>query len=54
MRQWACVLQHMTYRHVCHEANYVPDDMANRALAVGADVVFWNGQVPADCPPNQV
>ena len=54
MRRRARVLQHVAYRHVRREANFVPDDMARRALAAGTDVAFWNGQVPADCPPNQV
>ena len=54
MRKRARVLQHVAYRHVRREANFVPDDMARRALAAGTNVVFWNGQVPTGCPPNQV
>ena len=40
------------YRHVTRDANTVPDDMARRALDAKVDVVYWNGEAPADAPPN--
>ena len=42
------------YRHVTRSANAVADDMARRALEEKEDVIFWNGDVPEDAPPNQV
>ncbi len=32
----------------------MPDDMARRALAAQAAVVYWDGEVPADAPANQL
>ena len=42
----------MAYRHVTRDANAVADDMARRALEEKSDVVFWNGDIPKDAPPN--
>ena len=54
VRKCARTLPHVAYRHVRREANFVADDMARRALEVGANVAFWNGNVPTDAPANQV
>ncbi len=32
----------------------MPDDMARRALAASAAVVYWDGKVPEDAPANQL
>jgi hypothetical protein len=42
----------VAYRHVTRDANKVPDDMARRALEEKTDIIFWNGAVPDDAPPN--
>jgi hypothetical protein len=42
----------VSYRHTKRELNKVPDDMARRALAEKATVVYWDGDVPGDAPPN--
>ena len=46
--------QPVAYRHVTRDANTVADDMARRALEAKTDIVYWDGQVPDDAPPNQL
>ena len=45
-RKW----NHIAYRHIERGFNAVPDDMARRALAIRADVIYMPGQVPDDAP----
>ena len=45
-------LPHIAYRHVRRAANMVADDMAQRALAAGANVTYWAGQLPGGCTAN--
>jgi ribonuclease HI len=51
-RAEASISHPVAYRHVTRDANTVPDDMARRALEEKTDIIFWNGVVPADAPPN--
>lgn len=51
-RAEAALHQPVAYRHVTREANTVPDDMARRALEEKTDILYWNGEVPADAPKN--
>ena len=44
----------VVYRHVMQEANCIADDMARRALTAKGDVMYMQGDVPADAPPNQL
>ena len=44
----------VSYRHTRRELNAVPDDMARRALAERAAVVYWDGDIPEGAPPNQL
>ena len=46
--------KHIAYRHIERGFNAVPDDMARRALAIRADVIFMPGPVPSDAPQQQV
>jgi hypothetical protein len=46
--------QPVAYRHITRDANTVADDMARRALEAKTDIVYWDGQVPDDAPPNQL
>ena len=52
VKQHARALPHVAYRHVRHAANVVADDMARRALAAGANVTYWAGQLLDGCPTN--
>ena len=54
VKQRARELPHVAYRHVRRAANVVADDMARRALAAGANVTYWVGQLPDGCPANQL
>ena len=42
------------FRAVPRQMNAQADDMCRRALAVGKQVEFLNGQVPEDAPPLAV
>ena len=45
-------LPHVTYHHMRRAANVVANDMAQMALAAGANVTYWAGQLPDGCPAN--
>ena len=49
-RRW----KHTSYRHLARDLNKVADDMARRALAAKASVVFYGGAIPPDAPPQQL
>ena len=42
----------IAFRHAPRELNKVADDMGRRARDAGMDVIFWDGSVPEDAPPN--
>ena len=44
----------MAYHHVMWEANCVADNMACRALTAKGDVIYMQGDIPAEAPPNQL
>ena len=46
--------QRVSYRHVTREANTVSDDMAQRALEEKTNIIFWQGALPTNAPPNQI
>jgi ribonuclease HI len=45
-------VKRVSYRHTKRDLNKVPDDMARRALGEKGTVIYWDGDVPADAPPN--
>ena len=42
------------YRFITRDANTVANNMACQALQEQGDVIFWQGQTPANAPGNQV
>lgn len=42
------------YRHVKRDLNTVADDMTRRAHDSKDTVVYWDGNLPEDAPPNQM
>ena len=44
--------QPVAYWHVTRDANYVPDNMARRALEARETIILWDGEVPDGAPGN--
>ena len=42
----------VAYHHITREANCVADDMARHALTTKGGIMYMQGDIPADAPPN--